>query len=125
MAVLRPATPADAQAIFDLRLANRALIEPAEPDTGDDGRRYTLDGIRAWVELPGRYVILDGGEICGALGLFDIRGAPLHRAILGYWVDSNHAGRGIATRAAAEAVEIAFGELALHRLEAGTRVDNI
>lgn len=34
-------------------------------------------------------------------------------------------GRGLATRAVATIVEITFGELGLHRLEAGTLVDNI
>jgi ribosomal-protein-alanine N-acetyltransferase len=46
-------------------------------------------------------------------------------ANVGYWVDRGRNGRGLATRAVAEIVEIAFGETGLHRLEAATRVDNV
>jgi [ribosomal protein S5]-alanine N-acetyltransferase len=125
MAVLRQATAADAQTILELRLANRVRIAPYEPDSPDPEERYTLDGVERWIAAgPGRFVIVDGGEVAGAVGLFNPTGPPLQSAILGYWVDEAHAGRGLATRAVAEALEIAFGEMALHRLEAGTRPEN-
>jgi [ribosomal protein S5]-alanine N-acetyltransferase len=50
---------------------------------------------------------------------------PLRSANLGYWVDASRNGRGLATRAVAAAVEQAFGPLGLHRLQAGTLVDNV
>jgi ribosomal-protein-alanine N-acetyltransferase len=46
-------------------------------------------------------------------------------ANLGYWVAERANGRGFATKAVGELVPIAFGELVLHRLEAGTLVDNV
>jgi ribosomal-protein-alanine N-acetyltransferase len=126
VAVLRQATAADAQALLELRLANRQRLAPYEPDSDDPDERYTLDGIERWIAAgAGRLVIVDGGEVAGALGLLNPSGPPLQSAILGYWVDEAHAGRGLATRAVAEALEVAFGELALHRLEAGTRPENI
>jgi len=39
-------------------------------------------------------------------------------------VDEAHNGRGLCTRAVAEVVAYAFGDLGLHRLEAGTLPDN-
>jgi [ribosomal protein S5]-alanine N-acetyltransferase len=125
--VIRPAAPADAQAIFELRLANRAQLEPYEPDTEDSETRWQLEGARRWVTAgPGKFVIIDDdGTVVGGLGLFDIRGTPLSSAILGYWVDRARNGRGLATRAVAEVLDIAFAEFGLHRLEAGTRVDNV
>lgn len=40
-------------------------------------------------------------------------------------MDEGHTGRGLASAALTEIVDFAFGELELHRLEAGTLVDNV
>jgi ribosomal-protein-alanine N-acetyltransferase len=125
MTVLRQAAAADAQAILELRLANRERLAPYEPDTDDPDTRYRLDGIERWVENPGRFAILDDGVVAGTLGLFNPSGLPLRSAILGYWVGEAHAGRRLATRAVGEALAIAFGEMQLHRVEAGTRPENV
>jgi ribosomal-protein-alanine N-acetyltransferase len=53
-----------------------------------------------------------------------VRG-PLQSAIVSYWMDEGHTRRGLASAALAEVVDFAFGELELHRLEAGTLVDNV
>jgi ribosomal-protein-alanine N-acetyltransferase len=53
-----------------------------------------------------------------------VRGA-FQSANVGYWVDRARNGRGLATGALAAVVEEAFGTLGLHRLEAGTLVDNV
>ena len=125
MTVLRRATAADAQTIVDLRVANRARLEPYEPDADDPEARYRLDGIQRWVESPGRFVILDEGVVAGALSLFNPNSGPLKSAILGYWLDEAHTRRGLATRAVGEALAMAFGEMELHRVEAGTRPENV
>ena len=46
-------------------------------------------------------------------------------ANLGYWVAGERNGRGVATAAVAAICELAFGELELHRLEAGTLLHNV
>jgi ribosomal-protein-alanine N-acetyltransferase len=53
-----------------------------------------------------------------------IRGS-LQSCMVGYFVAEAKSGRGLATRAVREVLEVAFGELALHRVEAGTAVDNL
>jgi [ribosomal protein S5]-alanine N-acetyltransferase len=55
----------------------------------------------------------------------DLVYGPFRSGNLGYWVAQRLNGRGWATRAVGEAVEIAFGELDLQRLEAGKLVDNV
>jgi ribosomal-protein-alanine N-acetyltransferase len=50
---------------------------------------------------------------------------PFRSATLSYWVVQRLNRRGLATRAVGEAVELAFGELDLHRLEAGTLIRNV
>ena len=69
-------------------------------------------------------MILDDGEPAGVVGLSNIVRGPRQSAILSYWVDEPRNGRGLATRAVAAVVDIAFGELHLHRVEAGTLPDN-
>jgi ribosomal-protein-alanine N-acetyltransferase len=53
-----------------------------------------------------------------------IRGS-MQTCMVGYFVDERKAGQGLATRAVGAAVAVAFGELELHRIEAGTAVANI
>jgi ribosomal-protein-alanine N-acetyltransferase len=69
-------------------------------------------------------LILDDGEPAGFVGLSHVVRGSLQSAILSYWVDEAHNRRGLCTRAVAEVIEFAFGELDLHRLEAGTLPDN-
>jgi ribosomal-protein-alanine N-acetyltransferase len=126
MSTIRTATPADAQAIVELRQANRAHLEPFEPDVEDPESRYLLEGVQRWIGNGlGRFAITDGDAIVGTIGLFDLRGKPFESAVLGYWVDAGHNGRGLGTRGVGEALEVAFGVLGLHRVEAGTRLDNL
>ena len=56
--------------------------------------------------------------------LADVLRGALQVGNVGYWVDRAHNGRGLATAAVADVVAFAFGEGGLHRLEAGTLVDN-
>jgi ribosomal-protein-alanine N-acetyltransferase len=53
-----------------------------------------------------------------------IRGS-LQSCMVGYFVAEARSGRGLATQAVREVLDVAFGELALHRVEAGTAVDNL
>jgi ribosomal-protein-alanine N-acetyltransferase len=123
--VIRPLVEADAQSMLDLQLANRDFFAPFEPQR--PGNFFTLEGQREWLAAPERlrWVILDDGVPAGFVGISNIVRGPLQSAILSYWVDQGRNGRGLASAAVAEVVTYAFGELDLHRLEAGTLVDNI
>ena len=58
--------------------------------------------------------------------LSNLARGPFQSASIGFWVDHTRRGRGLATRAQSrQSFRSAFGELALHRLEAATLVDNI
>jgi len=124
--VIRPFVPEDAEGLTDLRLRNRAYLEPWELDSEDPERWYTVDGVRTWItDGQARFAIIDGGELAGMLSLTGLERGPLQTAMLSYFVDEAHAGRGLATRAVADAVLHAFEELGLHRVEAGTAVANV
>ena len=122
---IRPLTSEDADELAALLMANREFLAPFEPDR--DERFFTSDGQRERIESGEQqaFAILDGGRIAGTVALSNIVRGPLQSANLGYWVAQDVNGRGLATRAVSDVIEFAFRELGLHRLEAGTQVDNV
>jgi ribosomal-protein-alanine N-acetyltransferase len=123
--ILRPLTSADAGELAALLVENREFLAPFEPVRDD--RFFTIDAQRERVEneRSEAFAILAGDRIAGTVTISNIVHGPFQSATLGYWVAERLGGRGLATRAVAEVVEIAFDELELHRLEAATLVDNL
>jgi ribosomal-protein-alanine N-acetyltransferase len=126
--VIRLLEPADAEELAALYAANRAFLAPFEP-TRDDSF-FTAEVQRGRLERPPdadrwRWAIVDEGAIAGMISLNDVLRGPLQMGTVGYWVDRSRNGSGLASAALAEVVEFAFGEAALHRLEAGTLPDNV
>jgi ribosomal-protein-alanine N-acetyltransferase len=123
--VIRPLTADDAGELTALLVENRAFLAPFEPPR--DERFYTVAGQAERLEREDKhgFAILDGGRIAGIVALSNVVRGPLQSANLGYWVAERSNGKGFATQAVAELIPIAFGELGLHRLEAGTLVDNV
>ncbi len=70
------------------------------------------------------HVILEDGEIAGRVNLNNVVRGPFQSGSLGYWVDGNRTGRGIATAAVRAFIPIIFGREGLHRIEAGTLPHN-
>ena len=59
--------------------------------------------------------IFDRGALIGFAGLFDID-PGFSSAEIGYWIDTDAEGRGLATGAAQALLKYAFDDLALHRV---------
>jgi ribosomal-protein-alanine N-acetyltransferase len=124
MEAIRPLTVRDAPDLLALRLANREFMAPFDPVrpegfftlAAQTEIAHNADGLR--------FAILDGGELAGMIALSNVVYGAFRSANLGSWVDAKRNGRGLATRAVAALAEHAFGSLGLHRLEAGTLVDN-
>ncbi len=125
--MIRLLEAADAEELAALYQANREFLAPFEPTRDDEF--YTAEGQLRRIEQIGpdhwRWAIDDDGRIAGTIGLVDVMRGSLQLGNVGYWVDRNHNGRGLATRAVADVVAFAFGEAGLHRLEAGTLPDNV
>jgi ribosomal-protein-alanine N-acetyltransferase len=123
--VIRRLTADDAGELAALLVENRDFLTPFEPDR--DERFYTVDGQRERLEREGvhDFAILDEERIAGTMQLSNVVRGPRQSANLGYWVAERANGRGLATNAVGEVIPIAFGELGLHRLEAGTLVENL
>lgn len=123
----------DAPALAKLTIENREFMAPWEPDRGDD--YFTVENQRKVIEaglerraqgvsLP--HVILDEhGEVVGRITLNSIVRGPFQSCSVGYWLSQKANGRGLATTALADMKRIAFTELGLHRVEAGTLKHNI
>lgn len=132
MAVTRLVTPEDAAEINDLYTRNREFMRPWDPARGPEWfteaeqRRLiegALEGHERGVGRP-LVILTPDGTIAGRLFLNAITGGALQSTVLGYWLGEEHTGRGLASTAVAEAVTIAFDELGLHRVEAGTLLHN-
>jgi len=123
--VIRPFTADDAYELAALLDENRAFLAPFEPSR--DERFYSAEGQLERLEREDQHVfsIIDEGRIAGAATLSHVVRGPLQSANLGYWVAEQANGRGVATRAVSDLIPVAFGELGLHRLEAGTLTDNL
>ncbi|MET9430744.1 MULTISPECIES: GNAT family protein [unclassified Streptomyces] len=121
---LRPADPADAPALAAALARNRAHMRPWEPRRPD--AYYTAEEQRARLTAPGSrmWLAFHGEDVVGCATLSGIALGPFRSAFLGYWVDAAHTGRGLATRLVGEVCRAAREELGLHRIEAGTVLDN-
>ena len=130
--VSRPLEVGDAEALAALRVANRDFMSPFDPERPAsfftrDGQRDVIHAAIARREADVQYVyaILDDGALAGTISISNVVRGAFQSANVGYWVDQARNGRGLATTAVGAVVEVAFGELGLHRLEAGTLLDNL
>lgn len=65
-----------------------------------------------------------GGEPVGLVSLSEVSRGALLSGSVGYWMASAWAGRGVGSLAVAAVVDLALGELGLHRVEINIRPDN-
>jgi ribosomal-protein-alanine N-acetyltransferase len=121
----------DVPALTALLVANREHLAPWDPVRPDEywtegfQREDTarlLDLHRLGGILPG--VVLLDGEPVGRITVNNVVHGPFLSGDLGYWVSRHVTGRGVATAAVAAMTRWAFGEVGLHRLQAGTLLHN-
>jgi ribosomal-protein-alanine N-acetyltransferase len=122
---IRPLVESDTPELLQLRLANRAFMAPFEPVR--PASYFTLEhqAELARKEQGLAFAVIDDGALAGKITLSNVSFGAFRSANVGYWIDERRNGRGLASRAVGEIVEHAFGQLGLHRLEAGTLVDNL
>jgi ribosomal-protein-alanine N-acetyltransferase len=123
----------DAPTLAELLQANREFLAPWDPVRADD--YVTVEGQRTEVRLALErhregsalpHVIVDeSGQVVGRITLNGIVRGPFQSCSLGYWLSASATGRGIATEAVRDIKRVAFHELGLHRIEAGTLLHNV
>jgi ribosomal-protein-alanine N-acetyltransferase len=128
----RPFVFEDADALAAAYVRNREHLARWDPDRPPEF--YTVEGQRKEavqrMELQERglfalYVAVGpDGDLVGRLNIQNIVRGTMMGGVLGYWIDKDHTRRGVAT-AAVEFLEAEALDLGLHRLEAGTQVENV
>lgn len=120
----------DAGALANAYARNRDHLQPWEPIRAESyyteaGQHGSLAAAAA-EQATGRglfWVLVDGGTVVGRISLTDIVRGAFQNGHLGYWIDRDWQGRGLATAAVRHACEEAAG-LGLHRIQAGTLLHN-
>lgn len=129
---IRPVAESDAADLAAAYRRNRehlAATEPERPESfyTEEGQREaitrTLGETRAGTSYAFIVCRRDTGDLVGRVMLTNIVRGPLQSGTVGYWIDHEHLGRGLA-KACVEHVAARAAELGLHRLEAGTLLDN-
>lgn len=133
MTPTRPARLEDAPALAELLRQNREFLAPWDPIRAAD--YYTDDGqlavLRDALERDEQgtalthVIVAADGRVVGRITLNGIVRGPFQSCSVGYWVAASDNGRGVATAALANIKELAFGELGLHRIEAGALLHNV
>ena len=128
---MRIVQPGDAAVLAEAYRRNREHLAPWEPlrDEGFFSERFQREDIerRLIATAAGEgypLALVEGQEIIGRFNLAGISRGPFQSAGLGYWVDRNHLGRGLASAAVGAIVAEARDTLRLHRIEASTLVHN-
>jgi ribosomal-protein-alanine N-acetyltransferase len=131
---MRPTTLEDTGSLAQALLRNRGYLQPWEPDRPEEhyiepGQRSRikeqLAQRRAGTSMTWVLVDVKSGRIVGGISLSRITLGPLRSASVGYWTDSEWAGRGLATAAVEAVCLCARRDFALHRLEAATQLHNL
>jgi ribosomal-protein-alanine N-acetyltransferase len=108
----------------EVLVRDRAFLDPWEPVRADsfftlDAQRHGLARLREAEDLVDFGIFVEhGDELVGRIQLSGISPPPFANAHLGYFVSERHNGLGYATDAVRQAVDAAFGDLALHRVQA-------
>jgi ribosomal-protein-alanine N-acetyltransferase len=128
---LRALTADDAPALARMYVRNRAHLAPWEPVRPEDfytvaGQVESVTAKLAAVEAGQMetWLLHHDVDVVGQVNVNNIIRAVLQSASIGYALDQDHLGRGLATRLVAHAARRA-DERGLHRLEAATIVDNV
>jgi len=117
--------------LLELLVRDRAFLDPWEPVRPDtfftlETQQRGLARFREAEDFADFGIFLeDGDELVGRAQLSGISPTPFANAYLGYFVSERHNGRGYATVGVRLAVDAAFDELALHRVQAAVIPRNV
>ncbi|MBG6180934.1 GNAT family N-acetyltransferase [Arthrobacter sp. CAN_A1] len=129
---LRLLRPDDASALALAYVRNRQYLVQWEPERSED---YFTEWWQA-ADIASRLAAHDTGEsypfgifagdtLVGRFTLAGIVRGPFQSGGLGYWVDRDYAGRGLASAAVQAIVQLAREDFQMHRIEASTLLHNV
>lgn len=124
---LRAFEESDAQSLVRLIKRNRMFWGQTEPQW--EAGYYTFEGqlqniryFREGFQLGQFYTfgVYERGtdNLIGLVNLYEVKGGPFQSAMVGYSVDKNHTGKGIASESLSLVLSFAFDALQLNRVSA-------
>jgi len=129
---VRPLAQADARAWREARRRNAAWLRPwdATVPPGADARPTSFRALvrrlhrqaRAGTTYP--FAIDVAGRFAGQVTVNNIVRGSAQFASVGYWLDQEHAGRGVMPLAVAMVIDHCFSTAGLHRIEIAIRPEN-
>lgn len=123
--ILRAFTPADAPRVFEIQSdfeVTRMLAIPAYPPDLEDITQWLGEHAAEWrAGTAYRFAAIADGRVIGCVDVDEIRDGS---GELGYWLDRDYWGQGLASEAATAVHDFAIRTLGLVRLSAGHAVDN-
>ncbi|MDG5472048.1 GNAT family protein [Jeotgalibacillus sp. ET6] len=131
---LRPFEERDAKALTELQTRNRKFFEMFSMLREDSfyTEKAQIERIKQFkqdreLDLTYQFGVFknENDELVGTMNLFQVIRGSLQNAVVGYFLDQAHNGRGYTTEAVKLLTAYAFKELKLHRLEAGVMPRNI
>lgn len=122
----------DATALLELRLRNQEFLRPWEPRRSGgaptiETQRAQLDHAIAAARSDKAYhfgIFRRDDRLVGTITLSNVARGAWQNATVGYFVDETENGKGYATEAISLVARVAFGELGLHRVQAGVMPRN-
>lgn len=129
--VLRVRREEDAAALAAAYARNRGHLAPWDPtrseefftEAGQLARTRELLALHA-LDAAVPLVIVDGDEIAGGMDLSNVVRGAFQSAMVGYWLDRGHTGRGLASVALTALLEACRDDFGLHRVQAATLLAN-
>ena len=131
-ATLRLLTERDVGLVLDAYQRNREHLAPWDParsesffTSAEQARILTdqIEQLEAGSGVP--LVIVKRDTVIGRMTLTGIVRGPFQSANVGYWVDKEHVGQGLASAALENVISHCIKDLGLHRLQAGTLLHNL
>jgi ribosomal-protein-alanine N-acetyltransferase len=130
--IMRVLRLSDAPALAAAYVRNRVYLsrwEPVRPEeyyTETWQRADIANRLAAHEAREGcPFGLFAGDTLVGRFNLAGIVRGPFQSAGLGYWVDGDYAGRGLASAAVQRIIAVARDDLGLHRIEASTLLHNV
>lgn len=130
--LMRPLEEGDFSRLCRAYLRNRDHLRPWDLRRSEDffTEQGQADRVRGQLKEreAGRlvpWVLALGNEVVGAVTLSNVSLGSFRNANLGYWIDAEWVGRGLATEAVRAACQAADGQLDLHRIEACAMITNL
>ena len=123
--LLRAFTPQDAQRVFEIRSdfeVTRMLVFPAYPPVLEHVAAWLGEHAIEWrAGTAYRFAVVADGRVIGCADVDEIQDGC---GELGYWLERDYWGRGLASEAAGAVHDFATRTLGLRRLVAGHAADN-